>query len=74
MNLTEVSDYLEGTCLSVDAAIEHFELNIDVEDLEDALLDVGLERCSGCGWWMESYELVDDDSEVVGCIQCREKK
>ena len=71
LHLEKVRAYLEGTCNSLDIALERFDIALEVEDLEDMLLDLGIERCPDCGWWMESSELVDEDSEVVGCDQCR---
>jgi len=66
-----VLSYLEGTCNSIEAAIERFDLDASVEEIESYTLDNNLECCPGCGWWMESHELIDEDDNVVGCDQCR---
>lgn len=70
-DLERVAARLEGTCDSVEHALMHLELDADPEEVADQLLDVDLERCGGCGWWMEPGELVDDEGDVVGCGDCR---
>lgn len=69
-----IGAYLEGTCNSIEAALEHFELDMEIENVEEALLDIGLERWWRWWRWMESHELVNEDLEVVGCDQCRTSK
>jgi hypothetical protein len=69
--LYRVAAHLEGTCAGVEAVIDRFELHVEPDALEDALLDVSLERCPGCGWWMASSALVDEEGSVVGCEECR---
>lgn len=71
--LKKLANSLEGTCDTLDRHVEKLDLekcNFDEGDL----LEFNIEPCSGCGWWMESSELVNEDSEVVGCSQCRGKK
>ena len=73
--LAKIMGYLEGTCMPVESALEHFDLPPDeetVEEVDEQLLAMSLEKCPFCGWWCESSELVDEDDEVVGCGQCRE--
>jgi hypothetical protein len=76
--LEEVAGMLEGTCREIETALDLAGLescDFDVTDIEDQLLDVSLERCKGCDWWMEPSELVDDENEQAGfCEQCREEK
>jgi hypothetical protein len=45
-------------------------------DLEDTLLDADLERCQGCGWWFDSFDLVgdEDDDEAGYCDDCRAER
>lgn len=74
MDWSEVADYLEGTCNSAHAAIARFDLECEVEEVEEAMLDQNLEICPFCHWWMECHELVNDEGDVVGCQQCREKE
>jgi len=69
--LQQVSDELEGTCRSVESVLEQLGLAADPTEVEDQLVDLNLELCPGCGWWMESSELIDANDNVVGCDQCR---
>jgi len=71
IDATDVADYALGTCNSEAEIAEHFD--IEEEDVIDLLLDANVERCPGCDWWHEAGELVNDDGELVGCDQCREK-
>lgn len=71
-NLEKIAERLEGTADSIESACECLDIEWE-EDMEDKLLDCNLERCMGCGWWMECCELVDEDNDDVGyCDQCRE--
>jgi hypothetical protein len=69
---SEIASAVEGTCMTVGAMVERYDLDISDDDLEDELLTAGIECCPGCGWWMESCELVDEDGEAGACDQCRE--
>jgi len=69
----KIAGQIQGTCKSLVYYLdEHPE--IDMDDLEDALLDEGIEKCKGCGWWFEVCELcpLGDDDEPGYCDQCRE--
>lgn len=67
-----IADYVVGTCMSVAEISSKFDLSPeDEEDLESTLEDMNVERCPFCEWWCESWELVDEDGEVVGCDDCR---
>lgn len=66
----ELKDYLLGTCLSLDHAIEQLELDLEV-DWEDEILSANVELCLGCGWWYESGDLVHEDEADTGyCEDC----
>ena len=67
-------EYLEGTCADIMMALEHLDIDADADDAEEAMEELNLERCPGCDWWMESSALIDDDSNVVGCDQCRQRE
>lgn len=71
--LRKIAEHLEGTCSLISSVLDKLELDFDPSDVEDRLLSLNVERCSGCDWWMESSDLVDADGEVVGCDQCRKK-
>lgn len=66
-----LAKHVQGTCLSVEQALETLEIDADADEAEEALEAQNYERCAGCGWWFESSELIDDDDNVVGCDQCR---
>jgi hypothetical protein len=71
---------LDGTMHGIEHGLQQLGMDsrdFDVNEIEDQLLDLNLERCAGCGWWVESGELVpsDDDekSDLTGCCQdCRD--
>ena len=71
-DLERVAAVLEGTCKNVEDVLEALGIEADPDDVEDQLLEISIERCPYCAWWMESCEMVNDDNEVVGCDQCRE--
>lgn len=69
----KVAQYILGTCQTLSAVIDYFDLDIDENEFEDELLNENVEMCQGCGWWFESSDLIDDDMENPGyCKQCRE--
>lgn len=74
--LEEIGHDARGTCKTVASLVGAYELDVDDDELEDALLDVSTELCRGCGWWFECCELLDpdDESEPGYCDQCREDK
>lgn len=69
MTEQQAADVL-GTCLSVAAIAEKY--GIPEDEVEESLLDEGIEACTGCDWWFEVGELVDDEDENEGyCDECR---
>lgn len=43
------------------------------EDLKDRLLDDNVEQCPCCRWWVDSFQLLNDDDAIDGhCDNCRE--
>lgn len=59
-----------GTCQSVVAIAEKY--GIPEGEVEEHLLEEGIEACTGCGWWFEVGELVDSEYEIEGyCGECR---
>jgi hypothetical protein len=65
----EVYGYVCGSCLP-DLSWVSEQLNVDESDVEDALLDLGLEPCQGCGWWHESFELSENEDGDFVCDDC----
>ena len=45
---------------------------IDIEELEEALLNMGIERCVDCEWWFESCMLHECKDGRWICPQCFE--
>lgn len=54
-----------GTADSEAAIADRHDVNVD--DVVERLLDFNVETCPGCGWWVESHELADNDT----CDGCR---
>ena len=72
-DLRKIAEELEGTCDIIPSVLEKLDIEADTSDVESDLLDFNLERCPCCGWWMESWELIDEDGNEVGCEQCRQE-
>lgn len=72
INPQDVIDYALGTCKSETEIADHF--GTDAETILEILSDGNIERCGGCEWWFEASDLIDDDCEVVGCADCRDKE
>ena len=66
-----IHDKLLGTCGDTETILENMDIEADFEAVEIDLEDMNLEKCPICGWWMDSWELLDDDNNVVGCEDCR---
>lgn len=67
----EVIDRLQGSCDSVESVLDR----MDASDVytEDDIIDFILEKiemCPECGWWVETWELVDDEDNQVSCDSC----
>jgi hypothetical protein len=67
--MREIASELQGTCGSLDTALE--ERGFDIDAVPAALLDTIDEEvmlCETCGWWCDPYEINDDGN----CEDCRE--
>lgn len=69
--LQDIADDLLGTCKSVEQALEQHELDWNPEETALELLSLNVEQCPVCGWWVESWELVDDNGNLMACESCR---
>lgn len=68
--LDKVYNYTIGSCAGVDDIADRF--NLHDYDVEELLVDMGLEVCPQCGWWTECGELADeDDLDDYQCNSCR---
>ena len=66
--------FLLGTAISLNFAIDQFSLldfGLSEEDIIEALEQDSIELCPECGWWVESYELVDEYDNLCSCENCR---
>lgn len=70
-----IGDRLLGTCNTVRSIVGRMGVELpfgkDDADIESDLEGINIERCPYCLWWMESFELINDECEVVGCSDCR---
>jgi hypothetical protein len=58
-----------GTAESPAVLAQRFD--VDDEDVEEILADFNVETCPGCGWWVDSGELADEDGGDQPCESCR---
>jgi len=79
INIDEIIEYLQGSCKSLDEAVDTFYPGLDSMDLEDEhyeAIDNALFLCEECGWWCEVGDYaMDQDMEIVGeniCGDCGE--
>lgn len=50
------------------------EFDVDQDELDDVLLDLNVEQCPSCAWYVDSHALIppDGDDEPDGCCpNCR---
>lgn len=67
--MIEVAEYLQGTCNSLEEALEHFfgtdDLTEFAVELMEVLDDITM-LCEQCGWWTETGFINDNGI----CDQC----
>jgi len=66
INWESIADDLTGTCKS--GIQEAEDLGVELDELESAMADQGIERCQLCDWWHPEDELYDGGF----CEQCVE--
>lgn len=59
-----------GTTDSDGSIVERNELDVDEDDVADHFLDHGVERCVGCGWWVESSSMQEAEHGDMVCEDC----
>lgn len=65
-----VADAALGTCDGEQTLAERQGFSVDDEEVMDRLLDFGVERCPGCGWWTESSVMVEAEHGDMICEDC----
>ncbi len=66
-----IAQYAVGTADSPGDLAQRFD--VDEEDVEEILGDFNVEPCPGCGWWVESGELADENGDEQHCVSCRDR-
>ena len=66
---TEIAEYLEGTCKSVAQVFDAFDFDCAEDDVYEAVLNNGIEECTGCNWWFETCELIPDPDEEGSALE-----
>lgn len=65
-----IADAVLGTCQTEAAIIDRYDLVDSTDELLDRLLDFGVETCLGCGWWVESGDMVEAEHGDMVCSDC----
>ncbi len=62
-----VTSYVDGLSRAL------LEFEVDQDELDDMLLGLNIEACPGCGWYVDSHDLFDPDSDDMDgcCSNCR---
>lgn len=69
-HLSAIAELVTGYVNGFDRACAQFGLEVDT--LEALLLDINIEACPACGWYVDSHELLDEDDAPDGhCDNCR---
>jgi hypothetical protein len=81
--MQETVEYLQGTCLSINDALNQVLGDKGIEEMSDVdneiefcdYIDQRIFLCSQCGWWYETGEWVTDqdpnwDPDEETCIYC----
>ena len=66
--LTQLADDALSSSMLVGALCEKYDM--DIEELEEALLNMNIERCDDCDWWFESCLLHECKDGRWICPQC----
>lgn len=71
--LQRIAEDLQGTCQSIDTALEWYELYQDDMDLGDwIVLEEMVMLCDTCGWWFETGEMEESNTGEMICRHCKE--
>lgn len=69
MDYSKIAQEILGSSDTVDQIIESNKLDISNEDFVEEMLSQNIEYCDGCGTWLESCE-IDDEEQSVICFTC----
>lgn len=66
------ADLVTGYVNGLSRALAEFD--VEQDELDDVLLDLNVEECPGCHWYVDSRDLIPpDQDEPDGCCpNCRE--
>ena len=65
--MVRMARYAVGTADGPGELAERFD--VDEDDVEEILADLNVETCPGCGWWVESGELADENGDEQHCTR-----
>jgi hypothetical protein len=69
--IDDICDEVKGYVDGFDRVMQNHD--ISDEDLRELLLDNSVEECPCCGWFVDSYELVNDEGIIDSfCDNCRD--
>lgn len=65
----QIATEVLGSSATEEDVIGKYKLNIEADALIEEMLDQSVEYCGGCGTWLESCE-IDDEEQNVTCFTC----
>lgn len=65
----QLLDDLKGYANGLEKVMREYDL--ELEEIEELALNNNVERCEGCDWFFDSFDLVDDDDRTGFCRDCR---
>ena len=69
--IDEVFEHVRGNAMpDLDWVAEMLE--VDLSEVEEALLELDLEQCAKCGWWFETIGCTDEHDAPL-CLDCCEE-
>jgi len=65
----EIIYYFQGSCASPHD--DQFE-DLSAEQVEEILVEAGIENCVICDWWIPEEDFGDCEDEII-CKECEER-
>lgn len=50
------------------------QYNLGPEEIDELMLENEFERCTGCDWYVEIFQLLTDDCVIKLCDECEPRK